>query len=282
MTPEPKPLRNIPATREDVTRLFGTSRPLIGMVHLPPLPGSPRWGGDLDAVLERVRADVEGLVDGGMNGLLLENFGDQPFMPERVAPVTVAAMTRAALVARKASGGLPLGINVLRNDATSALGIAAAAGAAFVRINVHVGTMFTDQGMLEGRAHETLRTREQLAPGVLILADLLVKHATPPQGLDPVTAARDLRHRGLADALVVSGSATGAPVNPARVRAAREAVPDAPILVGSGITPENVRELLSMADGAIVGSSLHRDGMAGTGIDPSRVSKLVAALREGR
>ncbi|MEX2531142.1 MAG: BtpA/SgcQ family protein [Gemmatimonadota bacterium] len=280
MTPESAPRRNVPATRDDLARLFGTSHPLIGMVHLPPLPGSPLWGRSLDAVLERVRADARCLVEGGMDGLLLENFGDQPFRPYEVEPVTVAVMTRAVMAAREVSAGLPLGVNVLRNDATAALGIAAATGAAFIRVNVHTGTMFTDQGMLEGRAHETLRLRERIAPGTLVLADLLVKHATPPPGLDPVSAARDLRHRGLADVLVVPGAATGVPVDPARIRGAREAVPDAPVWVGSGITPANVRELLRLADGAIVGSSLHEDGKAGTGIDPARVSELVSAFRE--
>jgi len=269
----------LPATRDQVATHFGRRVPLVGMVHLPALPGSPWWGGSMERVLESAARDAEAILDGGMDGILVENFGDVPFHPGPVPPETLAAMTLAVTRVREVAGDRPVGLNVLRNDARGGLGVAAATGATFLRVNVHTGTMFTDQGTLEGRAHETVRLRSTLAPKLLILADILVKHATPPQGIDPGLAAGDLRHRGLADILLVSGARTGAATDPARVLAAKEAAPDAPVWVGSGLTPNNASRLMERAHGAIVGSSLQRDGRAGQGIEVSRVRKLVAAVR---
>ncbi len=261
--------------------LFPTVRPIVGMVHLLPLPGAPRWGGSMDAVLERALADAAALAAGGVDGLLVENFLDAPFYPDHVPPETVAALAVAvAEVARAAH--VPVGVNVLRNDAAAALAIAAATGARFVRVNVHTGVMLADQGWLEGRAHETLRLRARLFPAAppALLADVLVKHAVPPAALDLAQTARDTWHRGLADALIVSGEETGAPTDAARVERVKAAVPDAPVWIGSGLSPENAPSLLAAADGAIVGSVLARGGRAGAGIDPERVARLMAALRD--
>src|SRR5205823_9931999 len=131
---------------------------------------------------------------------------------------------------------MPFGVNVLRNDAASAMAIAAAAGAAFIRVNVHTGAMLTDQGIIEGRAAETLRKRQVLAPDVLIFADHMVKHALPLAALDDIQSAKDLRHRGLADAVIVSGTETGAEPDRASFARVREALQDAPVLIGSGLT----------------------------------------------
>ncbi len=266
--------------RVSLPDLFGAPRPVVGMVHLPPLPGAPRWAGSMAAVLERALADARALADGGVQGILVENFLDAPFYPDRVPPETVAAIAVAvAEVARAVR--VPVGVNVLRNDAAAALGIAAATGARFIRVNVHTGVMLADQGWLEGRAHETLRLRARLFPAQppAILADVLVKHAVPPAALDLAQTARDTWHRGLADGLILSGEETGAATDAARIRAAKAAVPDAPVWIGSGLTPENAPALSAAADGAIVGTALARGGRAGAGIDPERVARLMDALR---
>lgn len=275
-----------PASRPAVLLRFGVPVPLVGMIHLPPLPGAPGFaagGGThrtpLHEVLDRVARDARVLAEEGMDGILVENFGDAPFLPGAVPPETVASLTLAVDTARREAGGRPVGLNVLRNDARSGLGIAAATGADFLRVNVHTGTMFTDQGVLQGRAWETIRERARLCPKLLILADVEVKHATPPPGVSRADAARDLRNRGRADILVVSGSGTGRPTDPAVVDEVRSAVPDAPVWVGSGLSSENARTILSRAEGAVVGSALMEGGRPGGPIDPGRVRRLLDAAR---
>ena len=251
-------------------------RPLFGMVHLAPLPGAPRFGGSMEAVIEAALADARALRDGGCDGLVFENFGDRPFFRDAVPPETVAGMTRAiAIVTSEVA--LPFGVNVLRNDARSAIGIAAATGAAFIRVNVHTGAMLTDQGVIEGRAAETLRRRAALAPGVMIFADHMVKHATPLVEIDEVQAAKDLHLRGLADAIIISGAETGAAPDPAKFARVRAAV-SAPLLVGSGLTEANVAAYAD-ADGAIAGTSVKRDGRVEAPVDAGRVRRLAAAFR---
>ena len=164
---------------------------------------------------------------------------------------------------------MPFGVNVLRNDALSALAIAAATGAAFIRVNIHTGAAVTDQGIIEGDAYTTLRKRAALAPHVLIFADHLVKHATPMGEASP----KDLRLRGLADAIIVTGTETGAAADPSRLRELRALV-DAPLLVGSGLTAENAHQFTD-ADGAIVGTSIKTNGR----VDAAKVDAVVRAFQ---
>ena len=255
--------------------------PLVGMVHLPPLPGAPDWAGPLERVLERAREDARHLEEAGFDGILVENFGDRPFHPGAVPPETVAALA-VAVDRIRATTSLRVGVNVLRNDAGAALGIAAATGASYIRVNVHAGTMHTDQGLLEGEAHRTLRRRKELGLSTGILADVFVKHAVPPVGWTLEEAARDTCHRGGADVLLVSGSGTGEAPEGEAVRQVRDAVPDAPIWLASGLTPENASTLAPSAHGAIVGSSVQWDGTARAGVDPARAGALVAALKARR
>lgn len=250
-------------------------KPLIGMVHLLPLPGSPRWGGSLQQVLDAAAADAAALSAGGMDGIIVENYGDAPFYPGAVPAETIAAMT-AVLRELQPTVVVPIGVNVLRNDAAAALGICAATAAAFVRVNVHTGEMLTDQGRILGLAHETLRLRARLGVRAAIFADVLVKHATAPAGLTLEDAARDTWHRGQADALIISGPGTGAPTSAADVACVKAAVPEAFVLVGSGLDPENAASLLAAADGAIVGSSIKIDGRAESRVSLERVRRLVA------
>src|SRR5216683_844520 len=199
-----------------------SARAVIGMVHLRALPGSPRWDGDM------------------------------------------AALVRAAL------------------DDARALAVAAATGARFVRVNVHVGAVAADQGIIESDAHDTLRYRRLLGVAVAILADVQAKHGLPLAPMPIEQEARDCYARGLADALVVSGVATGEPTPMADLKRVRGAVPEAPLLVGSGASPETVAELLSVADAVIVGTSIKRDGQLSNPVDVERVRRLVAAARGAR
>jgi uncharacterized protein len=246
------------------------------MIHLSPLPGAPLFV-SIEDVLEHAMRDARAIRDGGGDGFVVENFGDRPFTRSRVEAETVAAMTRLVTeLAREVR--LPFGVNVLRNDALSALAIAAATGASFVRVNVHTGAMVTDQGVIEGDAYATLRKRVAPAPDVLIFADHLVKHATPLGTVDPVQSAKDLRLRGLADALIVSGAETGAPADASRLRALRAVLNDTPLLLGSGLSEENA-SAFGEADGAIVGTSIKAEGRVDGPVDPARVERVVRSFK---
>lgn len=256
--------------------LPGLTRALVGMVHLLPLPGSARWGGRLDAVVERALADARAIEAGGFQACLVENFGDAPFSPTRVDPATVAAMAVVVAEVRR-TVGVPVGVNVLKNDAQSALAVAAATGAAFIRVNVHVGAVVADQGLIEGDAHGTLRYRRLLGTDTRLFVDVGGKHAVPLSPVPLEQVARDAAYRGLADALVVSGVATGEATPLADVERVRAAVPDRPILVGSGVSPESVGALLAVADGAIVGTWIKEGGRTTSPVDPSRVAAVARA-----
>jgi membrane complex biogenesis BtpA family protein len=246
---------------------------LIGVVHLKALPGAPRWTGNLQAVIRSAIADARAYERGGADAVVVENFYDAPFTKTSVAPETLAAMTAAGLAVR-ATVKLPLGFNVLRNDARSALALCAACAGSFIRVNVHTGAMLTDQGVIEGDAYNTLRYRQIVCPAALILADVHVKHAVPLGNFAIEDSAHDTLDRGLADALILSGTGTGAPANIAEVGRVRRTCPKAKILLGSGVNVENAREFMQLADGAIVGSSLKRDGKLANPVEPKRVAAL--------
>lgn len=252
--------------------------PVIGVVHLLPLPGSPRYGGRMGPVVARAVADARAYARGGADGLIVENYGDLPFFKEALPPETIAAMACCAAEVRDAAG-LPFGVNALRNDARGALGVAAATGAAFVRVNVHAGVCATDQGLVEGRAAETLRVRRLLGAEIAILADVHVKHGVPLGSASIAGAARDLVERAGADAIIVSGTATGEPTDLDDLRAVREAVPDAFLLAGSGVRTETVGEVLGFADAVIVGTALKRGGRTAAPVDPARVLRFTRAAR---
>lgn len=259
-------------------RSVSDGRPVVvGVVHLPALPGSVQSRRALADVVAWATADARALVAGGVDGVIVENFGDAPFERGAVSPVCVAAMTRVVGAVREAAPGVGLGVNVLRNDALAALAVAAATGADAVRVNVLTGAMVTDQGLIEGDARAVMAARAAWCPKVHVLADVLVKHAAPLGAPVLEDVARDTAHRALADVLVVTGSGTGQPTDLARVERVRSAVPGHPVWVGSGVTLETAPGLRGRAHGAIVGTWLHEDGDVRRPIDAGRVARLVAA-----
>ena len=253
---------------------------LVGMIHLLPLPGSPRFGGSMDQVITTAIGDARELAAAGFPALMIENYGDVPFFPDRVPADTVAAMTRA-VDAVSAAEETVLGVNVLRNDVLSGLGIAAATGAAFVRVNVLTGLMYTDQGPIVGIAAEVLRKRAAIAPQVEIWADVMVKHAAAPQGIDARQAAADTVERGLADAVIVSGAGTGTEVDIHEAMTIKASVPaDTRVVIGSGANVDNLSNLLGVADTVIVGSALKVDGQASNRVDPIRAAQFAQVAKE--
>lgn len=261
-----------------LTEWMSRSCPVIGMLHAPALPGSPEYCGDFASVRHTVLRDAEALVAGGVHALMLENFGDAPFYPDRVPAITVAAMTSLGSDLRWRFD-VPLGINVLRNDGRSALAVAVACGAEFIRVNILCGARVADQGLLQGIAHELARDRTSLrAQSVQIWADVDVKHSAALAQRPIKDEVTDLIERGKADAVIVSGSATGQPIDLGTLRAVKAAAASTPVMIGSGVTSETIQQLVPFANGAIVGSSLKQDGKARNPVEMSRVKSLIEAI----
>jgi len=250
-------------------------RPLLGMLHLPPLPGSPHYAGKMQDVIDAALHDARILSEAGFAGLIIENLGDAPYYPDHVPAETVAAMSVVAVHVRQFTK-LPIGVNVLRNDAQSAMVIAAAAGLQFIRVNILIGTSVTDQGVISGQAHLIARKRQQLrAEHVLIFADVRVKHAAPLVERELAQEIDDLFERALADAIIVSGTGSGKPVDANFLREVKIFSRDRPVLIGSGLNLENAKELLAVADGAIVGSSIKIEGKIHNRVDEKFAENLV-------
>lgn len=252
--------------------------PVIGMLHAPPLPGSPSYAGEFASLQATLLKDAEALVEGGVDGLMLENFGDVPFYPDRVPAITVACMTSLATELRRRFQ-VPLGINVLRNDGRSAMAVAVACGASFIRVNILCGARVADQGLLQGIAHDLLRDRSHLrAQAIQIWADVDVKHSAPLAERSLADDVHDLIERGTADAVIVSGPSTGSPVDIATLRTVKSAAGSTPVLIGSGVTAASFDELAPFANGVIVGTSLKEGGLARNPVETERVKSLVAKV----
>ena len=265
---------------QGTNQLFDQPKPIIGVVHLPPLIGSPQSTQPFHEIRTRALSDAGILIDNGIDGVIIENYGDAPFQPDSVEPHTVVALALVTNEIREHHPQTPIGLNVLRNDAKSAIAIATVTGVHFIRVNVHTGAMLTDQGIIQGKAHETLRYRSTLKSEVKIFADIAVKHAVPLVPIDILASAEDTYHRGLADALIVTGAATGKSTDLDQLKTVKLTVPQASIFAGSGVTTDNLVEVLEYADGVIVGTSTKRDGVTTNEVDPDRVHALIKA-REG-
>jgi uncharacterized protein len=259
--------------------IFKTTKPVIGMLHIPALPGSPQNKLSLDAIIDWVLADAKALAGGGIDGLIIENFGDVPFYPKDVPPHTIAFITALALEVRRQSN-LPLGINVLRNDASAALAIAAATGASFIRVNIYIGARVTDQGVIEGTAHETLRYRKLLGCDVKVFADVDVKHSAPLAARKLEEEVADIVSRGCADAVIVTGSATGSATAVDDLHAAKKSAGETPVIAASGVDALNVAAILKEADGLIVGTAFKRDNVTTNPVDGDRVRVFMNTVRK--
>ena len=230
----------------------------------------------LAEVARTAAEDARLLEDTGFTALMIENFHDVPFRTGRVEPETVAAMAVVCKEVREAVR-LPVGVNVLRNDGISALGVAAAAGGSFVRVNVLAGAAVTDQGLVQGEAWELMRRRAALGVSIEVLADVDVKHASALDSRPVPDRARDLVERAGADAVLVTGSATSHPTDLETLSAVADAVAPTPVLAASGTHADNVAETVARCAGAIVGTAIKHPE---TGrIDSSRAARYIQALR---
>lgn len=261
-----------------------SSMKLIGVIHLPPLPGSPLSSQEnpeklLQQIGFRAFQEAKLLEKSGFDALILENYGDVPFFGDKAPPETIAAMTLIAGAIREAVK-IPIGLNVLRNDALSALAIASVCGCHFIRVNVLSGVAATDQGMIPGVAAHLMREKKRLSSPVQVLADVHVKHATSLLHQDIRMAADDLLKRALADGIIVTGQGTGlpAPLEEVESVCAYLNTRKTPIFVGSGVTSENVQDFKKFTDHFIIGSYIKRGGKAGEELDVQRIKKFLKAF----
>jgi membrane complex biogenesis BtpA family protein len=248
---------------------------LIGMVHLLPLPGSPRWAGSMQAVLDAARRDAAALAEGGCDALLVENMHDLPYLKGELAPETVAAAALAtqAVVAL----GLPTGLQLLAAANRQALGVAAVCGASFVRVEGFAYAHVADEGWIDACAGPLLRARRDLGAQVQIWADVQKKHAAHAVTGDLGIA--DLAHGAAfcgADALIITGKATGAPTDADDLREAAHA--GLPLCVGSGVTERDLAMLAPRCQGVIVGSWIKDNGDWRAPVNVARVQRLRAIL----
>ena len=261
--------------------LFDAEKPVIGMVHLLPLPGAPGYTGyGMDTILDHAKRDAEALLEGGVDGMMVENMWDLPYyVGSDVRPEAMTAQAVAARAVVEMACGVPVGINVVHNGGVVTLSIAVAAGASFIRVCILTGARLWDTGELDhGCAGDLLRKRKELdAEQVKLFADVDKKHSVPFPGLDLETHI-EWTEFYRADALIVSGRMTGTAPELDKVRRARE-LATRPILMGSGTTAENIAGFLQYADGAIVGSSLKVDGIAENPVDVERVRRYMAAVK---
>ena len=252
------------------------AKQIIGVIHLLPLPGSPCASHSFEHVIERALFDAQALQKGGVEMVIIENFGDAPFVRGAVEPHVVSMMTVIGMKIRDL--GLELGVNVLRNDAHAAIAIASAIGASLIRVNVHTGAAWTDQGLIQGDAYQTLLYKKQLGLAgetIQIAADIMVKHATPAGTRNMLDAAKDTVYRGRADSIIVTGAATGATIDIEELIELRKALPDVSILIGSGVNASNVAQIMKYADGAIVGTYFHAESDLSKPLDVDRVRTLM-------
>lgn len=252
-------------------------RPVVGMVQLDALATSaPYRGGGLAPVLAAALAEASILGANGVDALMAQNLGDIPVALDATRE-QVAWMTRVAADIRSTTG-LPVGLNMLENDAAAMMAIASASGADFVRIKIYVGAMMTPFGLETAKAHAAIKARNALgAEHVAIFADVHDRTGTPLASggfIEDVEFAVRLGH---ADGLVLTGKSYAQTLE--LVRAAKSKYPRIPVLVGGGVTSANVRDVLSLADGVIVSTSLKNSGSAVGRLDPAKVREFMAEAR---
>lgn len=260
-----------------IRALFGAPRALIGVVHIGALPGTPNTRDPVERLAEAAVAEARVYRDGGYHGIMIENMHDRPYVKGAAGPEVVAALAVIGREVRRAVA-LPLGVQVLAAANREALAVAHACGAAFVRVEGFVFAHVADEGLIEGCAGELLRYRRIIGgEQVRVFADIKKKHSA-----HAITADVDLVETAhaaelfLADGLIVTGVATGRPAEPAEVRAVAQAT-GLPTLVGSGVTAANVGDYAA-ADAVIVGSSVKRDGVWSSPLDPARAEALTRAF----
>lgn len=267
-----------------IETLFGRRHAVIGVIHSRALPGAPDYDGEsMDELVAFAVAEAGRYRDGGADGLIVENHGDIPFAkPDELGPETAACMAVMTRAVRDAAG-LPTGVNVLANGAVAALAVAKASGAGFVRVNQWANAYVANEGFMEGKAGAATRYRAWLrARDVRIFADVHVKHGAHAMTADRAVGelARDVEFFD-ADVAIGTGQRTGDAASLDELRAIAAGT-SLPLAVGSGVTPDNIGDLFTVADAVIVASWLKRDGVWWNPVDPERMAVFMRAVAKAR
>ena len=253
-------------------------KPLLGMIHMPPLPGAPNNELSMSQLTKFALSEATKLERAGLDACIVENVGDTPLFKENLPPYSVAAMatvTKAVVEKTK----MKVGVNMLRNACEEAFSVAHVAGAQFIRCNILIGAYATDQGIIEGCAARVARLKKALNSEVLVLGDVHVKHAYPIFNVEIEYAAQDLAERGGADAVIVSGARSPVPPSFERLKKVKDAI-QKPVLVGSGISLANVKQFYDKSDGIIIGEPDFKVGGVWGG--PSNEKAYQQAVRRCR
>jgi len=257
--------------------IFKMKIPAIGVVHLNPLPGAPLYKDEsVKKISKNAIEEALCMVDNGINGLIIENFGDKMFK-KKVGPETVASLTYITTkIMEKVN--VPIGICVLQSDVIAGIAIGKAIGAAFIRAPYYTETYIVDAGLIDGSAADALRYRKYLGADIKIFADVHIKHGYSLSRRPIEESAEDTYHRGLADALVVTGKKTGGETNVEDIISVRKTLPDIPIIAGSGVSYENLDRYIPYINGIIVSTSLRVDGKVEEKLDQKNIEKFMSKL----
>ena len=262
------------------SRLFGDTKPVIGMIHVGALPGTPRYHASLSRIVAQAVREARIYRECGVDGIAIENMHDLPYLRGGVGPEIVSSMTVVAHAVRAEFKG-PIGIQVLAAANREALAVAHATNLEFVRVEGFTFAHVADEGIIQSCAADLLRYRKQIgAEKVQVWADIKKKHASHAITAD--VSLEDTAHAAEfmgADALIITGTATGRPPRIADVKAASHAA-KLPIILGSGIDARNVKSFMPAADGFIIGSFFKKDGYWENDVDASRVDSFLSQARK--
>lgn len=260
---------------------FHDQKTIIGMIHVDALPGTPRFNQAMPNIIARAKAEALTYKEAGIDGLMIENMHDVPFA-RQIGPEIVAAMAVIGYEIKNVSG-LRCGLQILAGANQEALAAALAAGLDFVRVEGFIFAHVADEGLIDGCAGELLRYRRQIgAEEILVLTDIKKKHSAHALTADvDIVETAHAAEFFLSDGVIVTGIATGTEASLEELQRVKAAV-DIPVLVGSGVTTENVERYLAVADALIVGSYLKYEGYWANGVDAARVKTFMARVNQFR
>lgn len=262
-----------------VDNMFFENKPVIGVIHLPPLPGSPAYNGTkLQDIIKRALNDAEKYVENSVDAIIIENYCDAPFSVRVTEPETLASLAIISWEIKKRYR-IPIGLNILRNSGVEATAIACILGLDFIRVNSLVEHVLAPEGVLSPIARDLFKKKSCLRCNLKIFADINVKHGVPLYPLE--TAIRETEERGKADAIIVTGERTGEAPDPPIVYYVKK-VSKKPVIIGSGVNVENVKLYFRLTDGFIVGTYFKKQGVAANPVDPNRVKKFMDVVKDLR